>query len=205
MTEWGTSWPPGYGQHRGQQESSTACLLFALGITHVGAEVADLLAQNYLGIEELASASEEDLTTIDGIGPKIAESIVAWFQAPANGAVVGKLSASGVKLQQDSLPASVVSSEDGPFAGLTFVVTGTLAAFSRSDAESCIKGLGGKVTSSVTRKTNYVVVGASPGSKAANAEKLGVPVWTRKPSSNSWPLPPTRGPSGSRESCRTPP
>ena len=151
-------------------------LLFALGITHVGSEVADLLAQNYLGIDELASASEEDLTTIDGIGPKIAESIVAWFQAPANGAVVGKLSASGVKLQQDSLPAAVESSEDGPFAGLTFVVTGTLAAFSRSDAESCIKGLGGKVTSSVTRKTNYVVVGASPGSKAANAEKLGIPV-----------------------------
>ena len=151
-------------------------LLFALGITHVGSEVADLLAQNYLGIDELASASEEDLTTIDGIGPKIAESIADWFQAPANTAIVGKLSASGVRMRQDSLPTAVESSDEAPFVGLTFVVTGTLAAFSRSDAETRIKGLGGKVTSSVTRKTNYVVVGASPGSKAANAEKLGVPI-----------------------------
>ena len=152
-------------------------MLFALGITHVGAEVADLLAQNYLGIRELANASEEDLTAIEGIGPKIAESIIAWFQAPENQEVVEKLLTAGVKLEQDSLPiaAAAIPSEDSPFGGLSFVVTGTLSAFSRKDAEARIKELGGKVTSSVTKKTSYVVVGESPGSKVATAEKLGIP------------------------------
>lgn len=152
-------------------------MLFALGITHVGAEVADLLAQNYLGIRDLANATEEDLTAIEGIGPKIAESIIAWFQAPENQEVVEKLLAAGVKLQQDSLPipATAVPSENSPFGGLSFVVTGTLSALPRKDAEARIKELGGKVTSSVTKKTGYVVVGESPGSKAATAEKLGIP------------------------------
>ena len=151
-------------------------MLFALGITHVGAEVADLLAQNYLGIRDLANAAEEDLTAIEGIGPKIAESIIAWFQAPENQEVVEKLLAAGVKLEQDSLPiaTAAVPSEGSPFGGLTFVVTGTLSSFSRKDAEARIKELGGKVTSSVTRKTSYVVVGDSPGSKAETAEKLGI-------------------------------
>ena len=153
-------------------------MLFALGITHVGAEVADLLAQNYLGIRELADASEEDLTAIEGIGPKIAESIIAWFQASENEEVVEKLLAAGVKLEQDSLPIATAAtpSEDSPFGGLTFVVTGTLSSFSRKDAEVRIKELGGKITSSVTKKTSYVVVGESPGSKVATAEKLGIPI-----------------------------
>ena len=153
-------------------------MLFALGITHVGAEVAELLARNYINIEDLSEASEEDLTEIEGIGPKIAESIVAWFQDPANQAVVEALRAAGVRLEQDSLPitATATPSDDAPFGGLTFVVTGTLSAFSRSDAEASIKRLGGKVTSSVTKKTSYVVVGESPGSKVATAEKLGTPV-----------------------------
>ncbi len=155
-------------------------MLFALGITHVGAEVADLLAQNYLGIRELAAASEEDLTAIEGIGPKIAESITTWFQNPEKQSVVEKLLAAGVKLEQDSLPAeaAVTPSENAPLGGLTFVVTGTLSVsgLSRSEAETRIKSLGGKVSSSVTKKISYVVVGESPGAKAATAEKLGTPV-----------------------------
>ena len=152
-------------------------LLFALGITHVGSEVADLLSQNFLGVDELSRATDEDLTEIEGIGPKIAESIIAWFQASENRRVIDKLRSSGVRLEQDALPAVAPPSSDAaPFAGLSFVVTGTLATFSRSEAEGRIKGLGGKVTSSVTRKTSYVVVGESPGSKAAKAEQLGTPV-----------------------------
>ena len=85
-------------------------MLFALGITHVGSEVADLLSANYATIEELADAAEEDLTEIDGIGPKIAESIVAWFRAPANRSLVAKLKAAGLRLEQDSLPTPVVVS-----------------------------------------------------------------------------------------------
>ena len=150
-------------------------MLFALGITHVGAEVADLLSQNYIGLFDLSRATEEDLTEIDGIGPKIAESIIAWFQDPASQQVIEKLRAADVKLEQDALPvAAPVGSDAAPFAGLNFVVTGTLSALSRSEAEARIKRMGGKVTSSVTRKTNYVVVGESPGSKAARAEQLGI-------------------------------
>ena len=151
-------------------------ILFALGITHVGAEVADLLAQNYLRVTDLSQASEEDLTAIEGIGPKIAESIVSWFQDADNRTVVSKLMDAGVRLEQDSLPAPVAAtpSGDAPLGGLTFVVTGTLASLSRKDAEGRIKGQGGKVTSSVTKKTSYVVVGESPGSKAATAERLGI-------------------------------
>ena len=152
-------------------------LLFAMGITHVGSEVADLLSQNFIGVEELSRATEEDLTEIEGIGPKIAESIIAWFQEPENQRVIEKLRASGVRLEQEALPvAATAASGAASFAGLTFVVTGTLSAFSRSDAEGRIKGLGGKVTSSVTKKTSYVVVGESPGSKASKAEQLGTPI-----------------------------
>ena len=153
-------------------------MLFALGITHVGSEVAELLSQNFLGIEEMSGAEEEDLTLIEGIGPKIAESIIAWFRAPANQRVISKLRDAGVKLEQDSLPSLTSASPSGsaPFDGLTFVVTGTLSAFSRSEAEGRIKGLGGKITSSVTKKTSYVVVGESPGSKVATAEKLGTSI-----------------------------
>lgn len=152
-------------------------LLFALGITHVGSEVADLLSQNFIGVEELSKATEEDLTEIEGIGPKIAESIIAWFQEPENQRVIEKLRSSGVRLEQEALPVAVSPSSDAaPFAGLTFVVTGTLSVFSRSDAEGRIKGLGGKVTSSVTKKTSYVVVGESPGSKAAKAGQLNIPI-----------------------------
>ncbi len=149
-------------------------LLFALGITHVGSEVAELLSQNYVGLKDLSRATDDDLTEIDGIGPKIAESIVAWFQAPANQRVIEKLESAGVKLEQDELPvAAPMDAESSPFAGLNFVVTGTLAAFPRSEAEARIVSLGGKVASSVTRKTSYVVVGESPGSKAAKAAQLG--------------------------------
>ena len=153
-------------------------MLFALGITHVGSEVAELLSQNFLGIEEMSGAEEEDLILIEGIGPKIAESIIAWFRAPANQRVISKLRDAGVKLEQDSLPSLTSASPSGsaPFGGLTFVVTGTLSAFSRSEAEGRIKGLGGKITSSVTKKTSYVVVGESPGSKVATAEKLGTSI-----------------------------
>ena len=155
-----------------------ARLLFALGILHVGAEVAELLASNYISVEELSKADEEDLTAIDGIGPRIAASIVAWFQDPDNRAVVEKLRSAGVRLEQDSLPitAAAAPSEAAPFGGLTFVVTGTLSSLTRSDAEGRIKKLGGKVTSSVTKKTSYVVVGESPGSKVATAQKLGTKI-----------------------------
>jgi DNA ligase (NAD+) len=152
------------------KEKPLARLLFALGIFHVGSEVAELLTQAYNSIDEIAAATEEELAEIPGIGPKIAASIASYFQVDANKTVIEKLRAAGVNLKQEPRQ---VNAEGLPLAGKTFVVTGTLTGFSRSESESKIKDLGGKVTSSVTKNTDYVVVGESPGSKLATAEKLG--------------------------------
>ena len=148
-------------------------LLFALGIFHVGSEVAELLTQAYNSIDEIAAATEEELAEIPGIGPKIAASIASYFQVDANKAVIEKLRAASVNLKQEPRQ---VNTEGLPLAGKTFVVTGTLSGFSRSESESRIIDLGGKVTSSVTKNTDYVVVGGSPGSKLAAAEKLGTSI-----------------------------
>ena len=148
-------------------------LLFALGIIHVGSEVAELLTQAYNSIDEIAAATEEELAEIPGIGPKIAASIATYFQAAASKTVIEKLRAAGVTLKQEPRQVSAVGL---PLTGRTFVVTGTLSGFSRSESESRIKALGAKVTSSVTRNTDYLVVGESPGSKLAAAERLGTAI-----------------------------
>ncbi len=148
-------------------------LLFALGILHVGFEVADLLSQRFANISELADAKLEQLTEIPGIGPKIAESIAAYFIVAHNSEVINKLRSEGVDPQQEILE---IDPGQMPWLGQTFVVTGTLSAFPRREAESRIKALGGSVASSVTRKTSYLVAGESAGSKLDAALKLETPV-----------------------------
>jgi len=148
-------------------------MLFALGIFHVGAEVAELLTQRYASIDELARATQEELTQIAGIGPKIAESIVNYFQVERNRQVIDKLHQAGVVLRHE---IALVNPADLPWHGLTFVVTGTLEAMTRREAEGRIKSLGGAATSSVTRKTSYLVAGESAGSKLDTANRLGTPV-----------------------------
>ncbi len=148
-------------------------LVFALGILHVGSEIADLLVQRYHDLDQLAGATEEQLTEIPGIGPKIAESVAAYFRVAHNREVIEKLRRGGVMLRQEALE---VSAGPQPLQGLTFVVTGTLASFPRREAENRIKSLGGSVTSSVTRKTDYLVVGDLPGSKLDAAQRLGTEV-----------------------------
>ena len=145
-------------------------LLFALGILHVGSEVAELLAQRYSSLAELAQASQEDLTEIPGIGPKIAESVAAYFRVSYNQRVIKRLGGAGVKL---SHKIQITDPQASPYHGLTFVVTGTLSSLTRREAESRIKELGGGITSSVTRKTAYLVAGESPGSKLDAARRLG--------------------------------
>ncbi|MDA0264758.1 MAG: NAD-dependent DNA ligase LigA [Chloroflexi bacterium] len=148
-------------------------LLFAIGIVHVGSEIAEVLTQAYNSIDAIADATEEELAEIPGIGPKIAASIAAYFRTEANKSMIQKLRDAGVNMRQEARPAN----QDGlPLSGKTFVVTGTLSGFSRKEAESRLKSLGGKITSSVTRNTDYLVVGESPGSKLASAERLGTPV-----------------------------
>jgi DNA ligase (NAD+) len=148
-------------------------LLFALGILHVGSEVAELLTHRFSTLDAVAQATMEDLTDIEGIGPKIAESIVDYFSVPQNLEVIAKLQRASVKMHHD---IHVPTAEEAPFQGLTFVVTGTLSRFTRRQAEERIKSLGGSVTSSVTRKTDFVVAGESPGSKLDTAGRLGTSV-----------------------------
>ena len=144
-------------------------ILFALGVTHVGAEVAELLTQRYASVDLLAKASQDALTQIPGIGPKIAESIYDYFQVEGNLAVIEKLKQAGVKLHHE---IEIVDPSELHWNGLTFVVTGTLSSMTRREAETRIKALGGAVTSSVTRKTNFLVAGESAGSKLDTANRL---------------------------------
>ena len=155
------------------KQRSLPRLLFALGIFHVGSEVAELLCQRYASLGALMEAPAEELTEIVGIGPKIAESIVEYFSVPENRAVIDKLREAGVDPQHE---VTVPSAGDMPWSGLTFVVTGTLSTMTRRDAEGRIKSLGGAATSSVTRKTRFLVAGALAGSKLATAERLGTEV-----------------------------
>ncbi len=161
-------------------------VLFALGIHHVGKSVAELIARRFLTIEALAAASEDEIASIEGIGPKIAQSVREFLSVPENLAVIDRLRAAGVNLEEDlsgevarSAEATGVSAElasKQPLAGLTFVLTGALEGRTRDEAASALKALGAKVTGSVSKKTNYVVAGANAGSKLAKAEGLGVPV-----------------------------
>jgi DNA ligase (NAD+) len=151
-------------------------VIFALGITHVGEQYAELLAEHFSSIDELGKASQEELSTIPSIGPKIAESIVAFFRQEGNRQIIEKLRNAGVKLETEKVERA--KAEQLPLAGLEFVLTGKLESFTRSEAEARIKALGGKAASDVTRKTSYVVVGADPGSKLAKAEKLGIKTLT---------------------------
>jgi DNA ligase (NAD+) len=148
-----------------------ARVIFALGITHVGVQYAELLAEHFHRIDALAKASEEELSAIPSIGPKIAEGVVAFFRQEGNRRIIEKLRKAGVRLERGKVKEA--QPEELPLAGLEFVLTGKLDSFSRSEAEAKIKALGGRAGSDVTRKTAYVVAGADPGSKLAKAEKLG--------------------------------
>lgn len=152
-----------------------ARLLTGLGIKFVGSVVAETLARHYHSIDALMRASVDELTQIEGIGPRIAQSVVDWFSRESNRRVIEKLKAAGVRTA-DEAPAAPMAKGPLPLAGKTFVITGTLPTMSREAATEFIIRHGGKVTSSVSRKTDYLVVGAAPGSKLQRAQELGIPI-----------------------------
>jgi len=156
------------------KDRSLARVIFALGITHVGEQYAELLAQEFQSISKLDKASKKKLKEIHSIGPKITESIVAFFRQEGNIRIIEKLRGKKVGQGLGKRKAEAIKPEKLPLAGREFVLTGKLESLSRSEAEAKIKALGGKAGSDVTKKTSYVVVGADPGSKLAKAEKLGV-------------------------------
>ena len=158
------------------KERPLSRIIFALGILHIGSEMADLLAQNYSGLDDLSKATEEELTSIAGVGPKIAASVVAYFQVDANLRVIEKLRQAGVKLEREPTAEDPNQGRDLPLTGRSFVLTGTLSSVPRSRAEAMIKELGGATSSNITKKTDYLVVGADPGSKLAMAQRLGTSI-----------------------------
>ena len=157
------------------RERGLARLLFGLGIRHVGERAATLLAAHYESFAALAEADAEELADIRDVGPVIAESVSQFCAYEENRRTLDRLSAAGVRLDQE--PAAAVPSDTAQtLAGKVFVLTGTLPNLKRSDAQALIEAGGGRVTSSVTRNTDYVVAGSDPGRKLQQAEDLSIPV-----------------------------
>lgn len=153
--------------------NSLAQLLFGLGIRHVGERAAKILAKHFGSLQALQAATLEELTVIPEIGPKIAESVVDYFSRSENLQIIERLAQAGVNMVEAKTEEEVGPQ---PLAGKTFVVTGTLEGYSRQEAQQAIEALGGKVSGSVSKKTDYVVVGENPGSKHDKALQLGVTV-----------------------------
>lgn len=147
-------------------------LLFALGIRHVGAKVARILATEFGSMEKLQQAQPEELAQIRDIGDKIAESVVTWLNVPANIDLMERLAAAGLTMTFTP-PAS---QEDNPFFGKTLVFTGTMPTLGRAEAKTMAQDVGAKVSGSVSKKTDYVIAGAEAGSKLEKAQQLGVTV-----------------------------
>jgi len=154
------------------RERPLARVITALGVPLVGGTVARLLAGRFWSLDALLAASEDELADLDGVGPEIARSVAEWGSQRANRGLVKKLSEAGVRLS-DPKPEGV---DAALLEGVTVVLTGTLDGLSRDQAQTAIEDRGGKVTGSVSGRTSALVAGSNPGSKLAEAERLGVPV-----------------------------
>ncbi|HUT45534.1 MAG TPA: helix-hairpin-helix domain-containing protein, partial [Sedimentisphaerales bacterium] len=149
-------------------------LIAALGIRHIGGQSAQILAEHFGSLNILMTAGQEELAETDQIGPTMAKSIYEYFREPENLSVIDQLLAAGVKPEQPKIPRSK------KLAGKTFVVTGTLENLSRQQAEQAIRQAGGKSSSSVSKKTDFVLAGENPGSKLDKAGELGIEVIDEK-------------------------
>ena len=158
------------------KKNSLERLLFGLGIPHVGAKTAKILAKRYKELDSLMAASEEELTTIPDIGGIIAKSVVEYFNDNHHRRIVEELNEIGLNTKYLGQEVE----ENSEFNGKTFVLTGSLQLFTREEAEEKIEQLGGKASSSVSKKTSAVIVGANPGSKYEKAKELGIPIWTEE-------------------------
>ncbi|MDN5292861.1 MAG: ligase [Eubacteriales bacterium] len=157
------------------KNASLGQLIFALGIRHVGAKAGKVLATAFRSMDRLMTASEEELMAIPEVGPKMAASIVAFFAREENRRLIERLRQAGVRMTEEETAAG-----DQPLAGKTFVLTGTLSSLTRREAGELIEKLGGKVTNSVSKNTDYVVVGENPGSKYDKALALGITLLTEE-------------------------
>ena len=153
------------------KKAPLARLIYALGIDYVGERTGQLLATHFESLEKLANASEEELMEVGEVGPKVAQGVTEFFSEAVNKKLIERLRAAGVNMKE-----ARQAPKGTKFAGMTFVFTGTLVNRSREQAEALVAQQGGKAGSSVSKKTNYVVVGSDPGSKFEKAKSLGVPI-----------------------------
>jgi DNA ligase (NAD+) len=158
----------------GSKTQDLAHLLVALGVTNVGFATAIDLARELRHLDRITAASVEELTAVEGIGPVVATSVQQFFARDRTRALVERLRAAGVNFE--AAETADLPEEEQTLAGLAFVLTGGLDGFTRDESEAAITARGGRVTGSVSKKTHFVVVGESPGSKLAKAEQLGVPI-----------------------------
>jgi DNA ligase (NAD+) len=162
------------GEIERSKENDLSRLLFALGIRHVGEKAAATLARRFASLDDVMAASEEELQNVDEVGPNTAAAIVAWFSHPRHRELVEKLRSRGVNfLSRQSRPAA-----EGPLAGKTVVVTGTLPGVTREEAARRLEAAGAKISGSVSKKTGFVLAGEAAGSKLEKARALGVPTVT---------------------------
>jgi DNA ligase (NAD+) len=154
-----------------------AALLSALGIRYVGSRVAEILSDSFGGVDGLESADENTLASVEGIGPRIAFSVAAFFRDPRNRKTIDKLRAAGVATRTGK---KKVLDIDGSLKDLSFVFTGEMETRTRQEAESRVRQLGGATPSSVSRKTSFLVCGNNPGSKLSKAQSLGVKIIDEK-------------------------
>ncbi|MBW2204345.1 MAG: hypothetical protein JRF52_09685 [Deltaproteobacteria bacterium] len=152
------------------KERAMKHFLYALGIRHVGEHLAAVLTEKYPRVEDLREASEEELTRIDEVGPQVARSVVSFFSQETNRALLSRLRDMGLAF------SAATKKQEAKFQGKSFVFTGALSQFSRDEAKDLVASLGGKASSSVSKKTDYVVAGTDPGSKYEKAKTLGVTI-----------------------------
>lgn len=158
------------------KENSLEKLIFALGIPHVGAKTAKILASKFTTMENLENASIEDLISIPDIGEIIAKSVISYFQTDHHKAIVSELKDLGINMNY----LGQKTEEREEFTGKSFVLTGSLQIYTRDEAKEKIESLGGKTVESVSKKTSVVIVGANPGSKYRKAQDLGIEIWTEE-------------------------
>ena len=149
-------------------------LVFSLGIRHIGLKAAKLLADKFLTLDDIANASAEDISQIEGFGNIMAESTAAYFSLDETKKLIEEIKQLGINTKNLNPPKAV--SESSPFAGKTFVITGTLPNYKRTEAAEIIENAGGKVSSSVSKKTDFVLAGDEAGSKLTKAQSLGITV-----------------------------
>ena len=164
------------------QSRGNSCerLLFGLGIRHVGSKAAASLAAEFETIERLMQATKEEIMAVEGMGDIIADSVVAYFQLPEVKDLIEEFRANGVNLTYLGKKKAEVAAVDSIWNGKTVVLTGKLTHYNRNEATEMIEALGGKVTGSVSKKTDWIVAGEDAGSKLAKAQSLGIPVWTEE-------------------------